>query len=173
MEIIQKPLKTIYNGIRFRSRLEARWAIFFDALRIIYEYEKTWFEFPDSLKYLPDFWLPQVKMWAEVKPKEFNEVELEKAFWLVKYTGKPLLKLIGMPENKPYFSIDQERSHFAISEPIDNYELYCLTNYHNYPTEEQRFYSNPGGENDSHWDDTELATEIAHSYHFVLDSKYL
>lgn len=26
-----KPIKTQYKGYRFRSRLEARWAVFFDA----------------------------------------------------------------------------------------------------------------------------------------------
>ena len=34
-----KPIETIYKGYRFRSRLEARWAVFFDALGIEYEYE--------------------------------------------------------------------------------------------------------------------------------------
>ncbi len=34
-----KPIETIYNGFRFRSRLEARWAVFFDAVEIKYEYE--------------------------------------------------------------------------------------------------------------------------------------
>lgn len=29
-----KPIETHYNGYRFRSRLEARWAVFFDALGI-------------------------------------------------------------------------------------------------------------------------------------------
>ena len=27
-----KAIETVYNGYRFRSRLEARWAVFFDAL---------------------------------------------------------------------------------------------------------------------------------------------
>ena len=34
-----KPIETVYNGYRFRSRLEARWAVFFDAAGIEYEYE--------------------------------------------------------------------------------------------------------------------------------------
>ena len=32
-------LPTKYAGIQFRSRLEARWAVFFDALKIKWEYE--------------------------------------------------------------------------------------------------------------------------------------
>ena len=34
-----KAIETVYKGYRFRSRLEARWAVFFDALGIHYRYE--------------------------------------------------------------------------------------------------------------------------------------
>ena len=50
-----KPIETKYNGYRFRSRLEARWAVFFDALGIEYEYEPEGFELPSGKRYLPDF----------------------------------------------------------------------------------------------------------------------
>ena len=43
-----KPIETIYNGYRFRSRLEARWAVFFDACRIKYQYEPEGFELDDG-----------------------------------------------------------------------------------------------------------------------------
>lgn len=50
-----KPIETEYNGYRFRSRLEARWAVFFDALGVRYEYEPEGFELPSGKLYLPDF----------------------------------------------------------------------------------------------------------------------
>ena len=50
-----KPIETYYNGFRFRSRLEARWAVFFDALGVEYEYEPEGFELPSGARYLPDF----------------------------------------------------------------------------------------------------------------------
>ena len=50
-----KPIETIYNGYRFRSRLEARWAVFFDALGVEYEYEPEGFNLPNGGRYLPDF----------------------------------------------------------------------------------------------------------------------
>lgn len=56
-----KPIETIYNGYRFRSRLEARWAVFFDALGVRYEYEPEGFELPSGRRYLPDF---RVKCWG-------------------------------------------------------------------------------------------------------------
>ena len=53
----------------FRSRLEARWAVFFDALGIRWLYEPEAFELPSGARYLPDFYLPDLKRWVEVKPE--------------------------------------------------------------------------------------------------------
>jgi hypothetical protein len=49
-----KAIETAYKGYRFRSRLEARWAVFFDALGIEWQYEPEGFELPSG-RYLPDF----------------------------------------------------------------------------------------------------------------------
>lgn len=49
-----KPLETFYSGYRFRSRLEARWAIFFDALGVAYEYEPEGYDLGNHIYYLPD-----------------------------------------------------------------------------------------------------------------------
>lgn len=57
MEVIQ----TYYNGYHFRSRLEARWAVFFDALGVKYEYEPEGFNLGRGRCYLPDF---RVKCWG-------------------------------------------------------------------------------------------------------------
>lgn len=50
-----KPIETLYHGYRFRSRLEARWAVFLDSLGVKYEYEPEGFRLPDGSMYLPDF----------------------------------------------------------------------------------------------------------------------
>jgi hypothetical protein len=52
-----KAIQTEYNGYLFRSRLEARWALFFDACRIEYEYEPEGYDLGNGLMYLPDFLL--------------------------------------------------------------------------------------------------------------------
>ena len=52
-----KPIETEYKGYRFRSRLEARWAIFFDACGVDWEYEPEGYDLGDGLYYLPDFLL--------------------------------------------------------------------------------------------------------------------
>lgn len=71
-----RALPTYYEGVTFRSRLEARWAIVFDRLNIPWEYEKEGYALPAG-NYLPDFWLPTVRggMWFEVKGQEPTEHE--------------------------------------------------------------------------------------------------
>lgn len=63
-----KAIETSYKGYRFRSRLEAKWAVFFDALGVKWDYEPEGFEFGGGVRYLPDFWLPGLGIWVEVKP---------------------------------------------------------------------------------------------------------
>src|SRR6266480_2904508 len=62
-----QAIETVYKGYRFRSRLEARWAVFFDALGEEWQYEVEGFELPSG-RYLPDFYLPKRKTYVEVKP---------------------------------------------------------------------------------------------------------
>ncbi len=55
-----KAIETRYAGCMFRSRLEARWAVFFDALKVAWEYEPEGFVGIKGEKYLPDFFLPEL-----------------------------------------------------------------------------------------------------------------
>jgi hypothetical protein len=59
-------IQTEYKGYQFRSRLEARWAVFFDHLGIEWTYEDQGYEV-EGHRYLPDFWLPRAHCWVEVK----------------------------------------------------------------------------------------------------------
>lgn len=64
-----KAIETIYpwpNGPRYRSRLEARWAVLFDGLGIRHKYEDQGYTFA-GVKYLPDFYLPDYGVYVEVK----------------------------------------------------------------------------------------------------------
>ena len=102
MTLSIKPIETDYSGYRFRSRLEARWAVFFNAAGIKYEYEKEGFDLGEAGYYLPDFWLPEAKTWAEVKPVEFTTEELLKLKTLSVMSGFSAVKLVGVPEVKSY-----------------------------------------------------------------------
>lgn len=92
-----RAITTRYKGYRFRSRLEARWAVFFDHLGIRWEYEPEGFELGNGLRYLPDFWLPDWGIWVEVKPGKPDDPSREKALRLVAQHGAPLLIVSGLP----------------------------------------------------------------------------
>jgi hypothetical protein len=63
-----KAIETRYKGHRFRSRLEARWAVVFDAAGIEWRYEEQGFDLgPELGFYLPDFFLPSLNAFVEVK----------------------------------------------------------------------------------------------------------
>lgn len=90
------PIETIHNGYRFRSRAEARWSVFFTALGIPYEYEKEGYDL-DGLRYLPDFYLPTLKAWVEIKGEEPTLEERLKARCLALATGEEVYILAGSP----------------------------------------------------------------------------
>lgn len=77
-----QPIETIYGGCRFRSRLEARWAVFFDKLGIQWQYEPEGYKLSSGQSYLPDFWLPPLDCWFEVKGPEPTELDRKKAHGL-------------------------------------------------------------------------------------------
>lgn len=91
-----KAIETHYKGYRFRSRLEARWAVFFDALEIEWQYEPEGYNI-NGVMYLPDFYLPQYQMFCEVKPAGLSEKEIDKVNILAMESGHPCLMLIGAP----------------------------------------------------------------------------
>ena len=70
-----KAIQTSYKGYLFRSRLEARWAVFFDACGVDWEYEPEGYDLGDGIRYLPDFLLHGVEgrdggdLYVEVKGK--------------------------------------------------------------------------------------------------------
>lgn len=146
--------QTSYKGYLFRSRLEARWAYFFDLMGIEYEYEKETYDLPSG-GYLPDFWLPGVNLWAEVKPDGgFKGKPFHLAKELADVTGFCVLALVGTPKNQPYNAIHA----------TGGMNDYLLTNHHDYPQNERRFYSCPADY--ERFMDTETACEAAKSARF-------
>jgi hypothetical protein len=101
-----KPIQTNYNGYLFRSRLEARWAVFFDELGLEYLYETEGYEFEDKTKYLPDFYLPTVStsasaiggLWVEVKGvNNVGENSVKNLINLCNMTQHPGILVAGDP----------------------------------------------------------------------------
>jgi hypothetical protein len=61
---------THYDGNMFRSRHEARFAFLLNQLGVRYEYEGSTFDMKTGVnqRYTPDFFLPELHMWVELKP---------------------------------------------------------------------------------------------------------
>ena len=90
-----KVIETTFRGCRFRSRLEARWAVFMHALKVPYVYEPEGYDLDDGICYAPDFWLPDQDCFLEIKPVEPSEEETVKAGKLAIFTKKMVMICFG------------------------------------------------------------------------------
>jgi hypothetical protein len=93
-----QPIETYYAGHRFRSRTEARWAVFFKTLGLAYEYEAEGYRLSSGEPYLPDFWLSDLESWFEVKGRTPSNEDLRKAALLSAGSGFDVLLGIGAPD---------------------------------------------------------------------------
>lgn len=104
-----KAIETQYKGYRFRSRLEARWACFFDALSIPWKYEVEGYDLGAAGFYLPDFALTDEEssrdFWLEVKAANFTMAEFHKALHLAIQTKRTVVLADGLPEFRSYEAI--------------------------------------------------------------------
>lgn len=95
-----KAIQTKYKGYRFRSRLEARWAVFFDALGLAWEYETEGFDLGFGDRYLPDFKIYDT--FFEVKPAGVKPHEILKVRRFVEAGGGRVCILDGPPDVRWY-----------------------------------------------------------------------
>jgi len=100
-ELMNRGIRTIFAGDIFRSQLEVRWALFFKALDIDYVYEKEAYPLLSGW-YLPDFWLPKLNVFVEVKPWIGGVIDSARYNELAQTTGFPLLCVQGRPEKGQY-----------------------------------------------------------------------
>lgn len=92
------PIETEYKGYRFRSRLEARWAVFLDSLGATWTYEPQGFQFENGERYLPDFQVDSFDCWIEVKGPEPSDRDRELCYLLAKGSGSPVILAQGQFE---------------------------------------------------------------------------
>ena len=93
-------IETEYDGYRFRSRTEARYAVLFNALGIEWEYEPEGYQLGPHRRYLPDFLLPTMGergAWLEVKGQDPTEAEERRCRDLANGTGRRVLLAIRAP----------------------------------------------------------------------------
>lgn len=108
-----KAINTLYNGNYFRSRLEAKWAYFFDELGVPYQYEPEGFTSDSGDKYLPDFYLPETYLrgttdrrttegkgvYIEIKPGNYKQDYIRQSEWFT----KNLVMFLGMPHENLWY----------------------------------------------------------------------
>ena len=124
-----KAIETQYKGYRFRSRTEARWAVFFDSIGIDWEYEKEGYDLGVAGWYLPDFWLPQTGMWAEVKGRPFTHTEKMKLFTLALGTKSDVIMLDGAPCSRNYWGWAYHEQADMSSINLDDWPRLTDTDY--------------------------------------------
>lgn len=132
-----KSIDTFYSGVLFRSRLEARWAVFLNCLGISWVYESEGYDLPakgkrvKSVKYLPDFKIPSQKifpkeLYLEIKPAvKINEEVKDKVFRFVEHldTRMTILSDVPYPDDIECYSYNDERGN---SQHLCELEIECF-----------------------------------------------
>ena len=96
-----KAKMTDYNGVYFRSRLEARWCEFFECLGVRFEYEPE--KQTTSIGgYIPDFYFRSLKTWVEIKGVAPTADEITKLEDVCSKTNKYGLIISGYPKVYPF-----------------------------------------------------------------------
>lgn len=70
-----QAVPTLYAGVTFRSALEASWAATLDCLGVTWKYEPETITLPSGSRYIPDFRLPAIGAWLEVKGDNIPRIE--------------------------------------------------------------------------------------------------
>ena len=116
-----KAIETHYKGYRFRSRLEARWAVCYDNSTIFKSGYQSWDYEPEGVetphgRYLPDFLVhnPNWKVVVEIKPAHLlTDAERadawSKIYWAAKSLGARWGFLVeGLPWDYKCWCLDFE-----------------------------------------------------------------
>lgn len=101
-----KPIETLYKGYRFRSRIEARWAVFFESLGAKWQYEPEGYSLRNEQWYLPDFYVEKFADcpgYFEVKPDTvLEDLWIDNAEFLSEKLDDDVFILNGAPDFKTY-----------------------------------------------------------------------
>src|SRR6185437_9717744 len=105
-----------------RSRLELKWATFFTAARLAWEYEPQTFELSNRQHYTPDFYLPEVG-WIEIKatPEDARAAE-------------PRLRLFARERSK-LIKASYRNEFYTICATEPNFDIHGFHRWDPKPTE--------------------------------------
>lgn len=122
-------IETYYKGIKMRSKLEAKFAVFLDALKINWMYEPKSFVLSNGITYIPDFYLPELNTWVEVKGK--IEEHNKKVSSLFTSENKQELLIISNNKGLWYSSFGEEDIYIGLCSHCGRY-FFCgnMGSYH-------------------------------------------
>ncbi len=120
------PIETTWDGFRFRSRTEARWAVALTYWDVKWEYEKEGYDINGEW-YLPDFWLPSIDptcaaagwgQWLEIKPnRELTDEQSALYDATAKITGHRMLVACGHPWDCTIYAFQHHHAGPPVSVP--------------------------------------------------------
>ena len=124
-----RAIETRYSGCRFRSRLEARWAVYLNAIKAKWVYEPEGFVLSDGTHYLPDFFVyrwdsdenPAARdwgYWLEVKAVAPTDAELAALHRLCVESGHKGFLAFGKFPNPTVYSISNTERAPALNEAL-------------------------------------------------------
>jgi hypothetical protein len=109
-----KPIETFYKGYKFRSRLEARWAYFFDLCGVRWTYEPEGYDLGNSLYYLPDFKIYHIGIGGSERQGIYFDIYVEvkgkmseKDSVKINAFGNNIVSNLYIPESLEEFSLAQ------------------------------------------------------------------
>jgi hypothetical protein len=119
--------EVIYKGCKFRSRLEARWAIFFDEMNF------DWVYFlPKNDSYSPDFYLPERNSFIEISEQipSQNDLNIYDDFAEKALKEKDSFRLIvgDIPRATSDFGATRHLVKDELKKPINQVELNQIRN---------------------------------------------
>lgn len=89
-----RSLGATYKGYAFRSRLECRWYIFYEAMGEPIAYEPEAIDL-GGFAYIPDFFLRTFRAWNEIKGEMVSDAAgllmIEKCVQLTQQSGRPVI----------------------------------------------------------------------------------
>lgn len=132
-----KIIPTVFDGIKFRSRLEARWAVFFKKIGIEYEWEPESFDLGETA-YIPDFYLSNFGggIYCEIKPVGGD---FSKAWLFAEKTKLGIWLCEGPPGFRTYIYLK------FMGEDVVDFTVIPMYDHGFY---EKRFWWEPGFEGD-------------------------
>lgn len=112
-----KAIPRTYAGVRFRSTLEADWAYNLDLLSISWQYEPEGVQLPSGSYYRPDFYLPDISTWLEVKGPHDGRLDKIAEFGAVVWGEHDYIGGFDRPDQVVLIGRPAERGVMVVTDP--------------------------------------------------------